>query len=177
MIMVIHNLRTGVTAAVTAATSTAATTGHHVTEHHAGQQIAAAVMLTHNRRRLNVNRRGRGGLYNRRSNLRDLLAGRGGTDLLQLRHGLRQLRNLLLLRLNHVFFLVAAGQGKSAQHGKRDKDRTLFHVLISVQIIGQGDGVVTLPVRCASSARIFSSWSFALSIAVSSGSIHITAWQ
>lgn len=175
--MVIHNLRTGgMSAAVTAATSTAATTGHHVTEHHAGQQIAAAVMLTHNRRRLNVNRRGRGGLYNRRSDLRDLLAGRNGTDLLQLRHGLRQLRNLLLLRLDHVFFLVAAGQGKSAQHGQRDKDRTLFHVLISVDI-GQGDGVATLPVRCASSARIFSSWSFALSMAVSSGSIHITAWQ
>lgn len=118
--MVIHDLRAGgVTAAVTAAS---AATGHQVSEHHAGQQVAAAVVLAHNRRRLHVYRGGRGSLYRWRGDLRDLLAGRGGANLLQLRHSLRQLRNLLLLRLNHVVFTVAAGQGERAQHGQRDED-------------------------------------------------------
>lgn len=109
-------------AAAVTASATSAATGHHVSEHHAGQEIAAAVVLAHDRRRLHINRCGRRGLYRWRGDLRDLLTGRNGADLLQLRHGLRQLRNLLLLRLNHIFFTVAAGQGKSAQHGKRDKD-------------------------------------------------------
>jgi len=80
--------------------------------------------MLHNGGLLNVNRGGCGHdgcrgllLYSRGGGLRDLLAGRGGALLLQLRHRLRQLLDLLLLRLNHVVFVVAAGQGKSAQHG------------------------------------------------------------